>query len=155
MDPEKVGVLMIKRLRITIPALLLLSVAAFAGPGEDQLHHVDEQLFQALVGGRWQELDMLLADDFFYNTAAGTSLTKAAFIDYMKSGAVVVKRATRDQVAIRTYDDVAVVTGLLHVEAPIKGKDATLHSRYLHVWVHEPRGWRLAARQATYLSESR
>lgn len=146
---------MTKHLRITIPALMLLSVAAYAGPVEDQLNQVDEQLFQALVGSHWQELDALLADDFFYNTAAGTSLTKAAFIDYMKSGTVIIRRATRDQVAIRTYDDVAVVTGLLHVEAPIKGQSGSVHSRYLHVWVNEPRGWRLAARQATYLSESR
>lgn len=139
------------RVSVLLLALMLPSLATRAGTVEDQLNQCEEQFFQVLVGGDWNDLDRLLADDFVYNTANGTSLAKVAFIDYMKSGRVVVKRASRDQTAVRTYGNVALVTGVVHVDTPVKGKDRTLHSRYLHVWVNEPQGWRLAARQATYL----
>ncbi len=82
-------------------------------------------------------------------------LTKKAFIGYMKSGAVRVKRATREPAAVRVHGNTAVVTGVERVEATVEGKDKTVSSRYLHVWANEAQGWRLVARQATYLTENR
>lgn len=134
-------------------AMMLLSVAARAGSVEDQLNRLEEQRHQALAAGNWNDLEALHSDDFLYSTATGTVLTKAAFIDYMKSGAVVVKRAARDPAIVRSYGNVALVTGIEHVQASIKGEDKMHRSRYLHVWVNEARGWRLAARQATLLPE--
>ena len=143
------------RVPVLLIALMLLPVTSRAGAVEDQLNKLEEQRYQALVGGNWNDLDAILTDDFFYNTATGASLTKLAFIDYMKSGAVVVTRAIRDSATVRAYGNVALVTGVVHVDATVKGEEKTLHSRYLHVWVNEAQGWRLAARQATYLPEKK
>ena len=141
------------RAAVFLLVLTLVSFVTRAGTVEEQLNQREEQFLQVLVRGDWTELEGLLAEGFVYNTANGTSLTKVAFLDYMKTGRVVVKRASRDQTAIRTYENVALVTGVVHVDTPVDGEDRTLHSRYLHVWVNEPQGWRLAARQATYLAE--
>ena len=143
------------RVPVLLFALMLFSTAPRAGTVEEQLNQLEEQRYQALVGGNWNDLDAILTDDFFYNTATGASLTKVAFIDYMKSGSVIVKRAVRDSTTVRTYGNVALVTGIVHVDATVKGEEKTLHSRYLHVWVNEAQGWRLAARQATYLPEKK
>ncbi|MBK9956500.1 MAG: nuclear transport factor 2 family protein [Rhodocyclaceae bacterium] len=136
-------------------ALMLAPVAAGAASVEEQLNQLEEQRHQALVGGNWDDLAALHGEAFVYNSATGTSLTKKAFIGHMKSGAVLVRRATREPATVRVYGNVAVVTGVERVEATVEGKDKTVGSRYLHVWANEAQGWRLVARQATYLTESR
>ena len=45
----------------------------------------------------------------------------------------------------------AVVSGIVHVDATIKGENRNLHLRYLNVWVKRENGWVLVARQATNL----
>jgi ketosteroid isomerase-like protein len=80
-------------------------------------------------------------------------MTKSAFIDLMKSGAAIVRKAVRDEAIVHDYGELAVVTGVVHVDVTVKGEDKTIHSRYLHVWIRKGQGWKLVARQATYLPE--
>ena len=134
---------------------LLVVLPATAATVEEELNQLEERRYEALIGGDWQALEALLADEFFYNTASGASLSKSAFLDYMKSGAAIVKRAAREDAKVRGYGDVALVTGIVHIDVTLKGEDKTLHSRYLHVWVTGPAGWKLVARQATYLPEKK
>lgn len=144
--------------RAALAAVILAAVApstALAGTVEDELNRLEEARYTALIGADWQSLDTLLADEFFYNTGTGASLAKPAFLDYMKSGAAVVRKAIREETRVREYGDVALVTGIAHVDVTLKGEDKTLHSRYLHVWTRQGDGWHLAARQATYLPEKK
>jgi ketosteroid isomerase-like protein len=144
-------------IRVAFFAVILATVAPIipAAPVEDELNRLEEARYAALVGADWQALDALLADEFFYNTATGATLTKSAFVDYMRSGAAVVRKAVRDDTPVRAYGDVVLVTGIVHVDVTLKGEDKTLHSRYLHVWAKQGDSWRLAARQATYLPEKK
>jgi len=145
-------------IRATFFALVLATVApsiAMAGAVEDDLNRLEEARYATLIGKDWTALDALLADEFFYNTGTGASLAKPAFLDFMKSGASIVKKAVREETSVREYGDVALVTGIAHVDVTLRGEDKTLHSRYLHVWIREGEGWRLAARQATYLPEKK
>ena len=129
--------------------------SALAGAVEDELNRLEEARYAALIGADWQAFDALLADDFIYNTAGGAALTKPALLEYLKSGAAVVKRAAREDAVVRDYGDIALVAGVAHVDAIMKGEDKTLHSRYLHVWKRQGDTWRLVARQATYLPEKK
>jgi hypothetical protein len=52
----------------------------------------------------------------------------------MEAGAAKVKKAVREDTRIRLYGEVAVVTGISHVDVTLKREGKTLHSRYLHVW---------------------
>jgi len=122
---------------------------------EDDLNQLEEQRYAALIAGDWATVDALLADEFFYNQGGGGSVTKAVFLDYMKVGDAKVKKAVREDTKIRLYGDVAVVTGVAHVDVTLKGEDKALHSRYLHVWARKDRGWQLVARQATYIPEKK
>src|SRR5882672_8245459 len=100
-------------------------VSVFAATVDEELNQLEESRYAALIGGDWQALNALLADEFFYNTAAGASLTKSAFVEYMKSGAAVVKKAVREDSRVRVYGDVALVTGVAHIDATVKGEDKT------------------------------
>jgi ketosteroid isomerase-like protein len=67
------------------------------------------------------------------------------------SGELKVNKAVGEGRDIRVYGDTAVVTGIVHVNATIKGEDRILHLRYLNVWVKRDGSWQLVARQATNL----
>jgi ketosteroid isomerase-like protein len=149
-------------MKTIVRALLLVVILVAAVPIivnaatiEEELNQLEESRYAALIGGDWQALDALLSDQFFYNTAMGASLTKAAFIEYMQSGAAVVKKGVREESRVQVYGDVALVTGIAHVDVTVKGEDKVLHSRYLHVWTRQNQTWKLVARQATYLPEKK
>ena len=135
--------------------LALLPRVGIAATGAEELNQLEEKRYEALIGADWEALDAILSDDFFYNTGSGAMLTKKDFLVLMQSGAAVVRKATREEAGVRQYGEVALVTGVAHVDVTLKGEDKTLHSRYLHVWVKEGDSWRLVARQATYLPEKK
>jgi ketosteroid isomerase-like protein len=144
--------------RAVLLAVVLVTVVpsiALAGAVEDELNRLEEARYAALIGADWQAFDALLADDFIYNTAGGAFLSKSGLIEYLKSGVAVVKKAVRENAVVRDYGDIALVAGVAHVDAIMKGEDKTLHSRYLHVWRRQGDTWRLVARQATYLPEKK
>jgi len=128
----------------------LISVLATADTG-DQIEQLEQERTQALLTGDVGKLDTLYANDFFYNRAGGDSLTKAAFLAVFTSGDIKVRRSVREDVSIRLYGDTAVVTGIQHIEANLKGQDTKINLRYLHVWIKGSGGWKLVARQATNL----
>lgn len=146
----------------TVRALSFLAMVLALAPRfcvaasvEEQLNVLEQRRYDALIGKDWQALDQILGDEFFYNTAGGASMTKGAFVDLMKSGAAVVRKAARDEATVRQYGEVALVTGTAHVDVTLKGEDKTLHSRYLHIWKKDGQDWKLVARQATYLPEKK
>lgn len=139
---------------LCLSAVLAAAVPDVAvGGTEEDLNRLEDKRYAALIAGDWSALDAMLADEFFYNQGGGGSVSKSAFLDYMKSGEAKVRKAARDGAMIRLYGDIAVVTGIAHVDVTLKGEDKTLHSRYLHVWSKTPDGWKLVARQATYLPD--
>ncbi len=143
--------------RILVLCLILYTFcvsSALAGI-EEELDQLEEKRYAAFIAGDWASLDSLLADEFFYNQGTGASVTKSVFLASLKAGDVKMKKATREDTQIQIYDNVAVVTGVAHVDVTLKGEDKTLHMRYLHVWSNKGAGWKLVARQSTYIPDKR
>lgn len=142
--------------KLSFLAVFLTLLPNIAGAAvDDEIDRMEESRYAALIGKDSNALDTILADDFFYNTAGGAQVSKSEFIGLMQSGAAVVRNVVRENATVRSYGEVTLVTGIAHVDVTLKGEDKTLHSRYLHMWVKEGQGWRLAARQATYLPEKK
>ncbi|MBK7949740.1 MAG: nuclear transport factor 2 family protein [Deltaproteobacteria bacterium] len=107
-----------------------------------------EARFRAAIAGDPAALESLLADDFFYLTAAGTTLDKRGLIDHLRSGATRVDRIVKEDGQQVRRDGLVVTTGHSVVEVRLDGHATRLRSRHLHVWIEEAGGWRLLARQA-------
>lgn len=140
----------------TLSGLVLVVLAALI-PGSaiadtgDQIEQLEQQWVQAIINGDMRTFDALNANEFFYNRRGGDSFSKAAYIAFLTSGDVKVRKAVREEVTIRVYGDTAVVTGIQHVDVTLKGEDRKVDIRYLHVWINGSGGWKLVARQATNL----
>ncbi len=134
---------------------LILVVLAALIPGaaiadsKDDIERLEQRRIQAIIDVDMPTLYAIYADDFFYNLAAGNSLTRAEYLPMYESGNLKVNKSTSEGRVVHVYGDTAVVTGIVHVDATIKGENRNLHLRYLNVWVKRGYNWVLVARQAT------
>jgi ketosteroid isomerase-like protein len=135
---------------ILMVSATLVPVAAIADTADD-IERLEQRRIQAIIDVDMPSLYAIYADDFFYNLAAGNSLTKAEYLPMYESGALKVNKSNSEGREVRVYGDTAVVTGIVHVDATIKGENRNLHLRYLNVWVKRGNDWVLVARQATNL----
>ena len=124
--------------------------SAIADSKED-IERLEQRRIQAIIDVDMPTLYAIYADDFFYNVAAGNSLTRAEYLPMYESGDLKVNKSSSEGREVRVYGDTAVVTGVVHVDATIKGENRNLHLRYLNVWVKRSNDWVLVARQATNL----
>ena len=128
----------------------LAPAMALADPAAD-VEKMEQKRIRAIIEADMPTLYAIYADDFFYNTSSGPSLTKTEYLPRYASGELKVHAADSEARDIRVYDNTALVTGIVHVNATIKGETKTLHLRYLNVWVKRANGWVLVARQGTNL----
>jgi len=134
---------------------LILMVLAALMPGSAiadtaaDIERLEQRRIQAIIDVDMPTLYAIYADDFFYNLAAGNSLTRAEYLPMYESGNLKVNKSISESREVRVYGDTAVVTGVVHVDATIKGENRSLHLRYLNIWVKRGYNWALVARQAT------
>ena len=134
-----------------LAALFALAPAmATADPAGD-VERMEQKRMQAIVNADMPALYAIYADDFFYNTSSGPSLTKSEYLPRYASGELKINAADSEARDIRIYDNTALVTGIVHVNLTTKGETKTLHLRYLNVWMKRANGWVLVARQGTNL----
>ncbi len=136
-------------------SILAVLVAIIPGPATadtaDDIERIEQQRSQAVLSADMPTLYAIYASDFFYNRAVGDSLTRSQYLPMYASGELKVNRAMGEGRDIRVYGDTAIVTGIVHVNATIKGENRDVHLRYLNVWIKRDGGWVLVARQATNL----
>lgn len=153
-------------------AFFLAYPAAGLCGDKEELAQLEQKRYDALIAGDFAAYDALLGDEFFHNHVLGGSLAKGPHFEHLKDGKSQIRKAVLEDVDVRLYGDVAVVTGISHVdiehmdvasvsgltgvsEADLlkKGKTFTRSSRHLHVWVKRDGNWKLVARQATSLPD--
>ena len=134
-------------------AFACIAHASKAADLDVEINSLEEGRYAALLSGDADAYASFLGDDFFYNTASGLTFTKDQYIKQVRAGNVKVRAARREPAKVFSYGDVAVVTGVSHVDVTLNGEDKTLDSRYLHVWAKQAGAWKLVARQATYLAK--
>ena len=130
--------------------IAFIPVAATADPAGD-VERMEQERIQAVIDADMPVLNAIYADDFFYNLAGGNTLTKSEYPPRYESGELKVNKSESEDRDIRVYGNTALVTGIVHVNATIKGEIRDLHLRYLNVWIKRTNGWVLVARQATNL----
>lgn len=142
--------------RLLDPELIERMKKAPASPGAKPEASVDaaERRFLTAISGDVDALEDILAPDFLYSTAVGTTIDKRALIAHLRSGKTKVGALRREDVRTTASEGLVVTTGSLVGEVRSSDRATPLRSRYLHVWVPTPDGWRLLARQASAPTEN-
>lgn len=93
--------------------------------------------------------DRLLADDYVFVQADGQVSSKAQNLAVLRDPAFVCDSLTTQDVKVRVFHDVAVVTGRLIMRATYRGQDVGGEFLYTDVWVKRDGRWQTVVSQAT------
>jgi len=129
----------------------LLAGQAPANPRkiEDDVRQAEKDRFAAMVKADVGALDKLLASDLTYTHGDARVLDKAGFIADFKSGAFKYASIEPNEMNVRVFGDVAVVTGGAAMHVIQNGTDAQIKIRYTDVHVRRNGSWQMVAWEAT------
>ena len=116
---------------------------------EQEVREADARRLRAMVAVDIPALESILADDMTYTHANAWTQKKTEFIGTIKSGATKYESVATEDVKVRVYGTVALMTGRAAVKAKSDGKDIDVQLRYLDVYVKQQDQWRMVAWQST------
>jgi ketosteroid isomerase-like protein len=93
--------------------------------------------------------DRLLADDYVFLQADGQVSNKAQNIAVLRDPAFVCESVTTEDVKVRLFHGVAVVTGRIIMRANYRGQDVGGEFLYTDVWAKRDGRWQTVVSQAT------
>ncbi len=119
---------------------------------EEELATARRERVAAMVAGDLPTLARVTADDFtMVHALNAVTDTKATLIERIRSGALAYRSMDTEDEDVRVYGDTAVAMAQLRIVIDSLGREFTVRTRLLDVWVHSDAGWQLVASQATAL----
>jgi ketosteroid isomerase-like protein len=119
-----------RRWSVLLTLFLLLSLInsrSFATSSEDEARTMDNRRHQAILAPDIAALETLLADDLIFIHSNGTVDNQGQFLAPLKSEDLRVKNTGREDVRVRVFGDVAIVTGKMTPTAVFKWRRAHVH----------------------------
>jgi len=112
----------------------------------------EREFFRAMVEADKHSLDRLLADDFvLIDVMTASEVSKAAFLEVIADCRLRLDVVDRIDCRVRTFGEVAVITGQTEMSGSFNGRAFELNSRYTHVLVAHGNSWRMVSAQGTQI----
>jgi uncharacterized protein (TIGR02246 family) len=119
---------------------------------QEAVRKAETDRFAAMLKADVAALDKLLAADLTYTHGDGRVIGKAAFIADFKTGAFKYTTIEPNEITVRVFGDVAVVTGGAAMHVVNNGAPADIKIRYTDVHVKRNGAWEMVAWEATRLA---
>lgn len=144
-------------MRKIIAALLLSLViapvsVAQSGAAEQALSRLEDEWARAVRQSDTAALDTIIGADYVGTTADGEVQGKADYIADFVSGDRRVFALTTDDLDVRIYDHVAVLTHGGRAEAEYRGEPVVGEFRWTHVFVARDGRWQAVANHVTRIA---
>jgi ketosteroid isomerase-like protein len=117
------------------------------------LKDIQEELAAAWIARDRATLERLIAPEWFVTHVAGQRLTRADVLrDMLESPSTRIDSMDADDVEVRLFGDVAVVTGRTHARGVQAGAAFDISLRFTDVFVRRSDQWQAVVSQATALA---
>ena len=129
----------------------LSGAAASAAPvtAEQTLIAREEAWSKANIARDVQKLSSIVGDDWTAGDDSGKLMTKASFLDGVKTGKLNVKSVTNHDLHVRIIGNIALVQGMDDEVSAMNGKDTSGTYSWTDVWVLRGGHWVAVASQNT------
>ena len=119
----------------------------------EHLSSIEERMAAAWVAGDRSLHERVLADDWSVIDATGRVLNKAEMLEEAFSGDREITSGQIDEISVRQFGDMAVVTGRTRVAGRFRGQDINVMLRFTDVFACRGGDWQVVASQATLLNQ--
>jgi uncharacterized protein DUF4440 len=99
-------------------------------------------------------LKRLYAEDFVYTNPEGKLLNKEQQIISIAVSEMKWDAGKSDDVRVKIYDDIAVMTGAFRASGTYRGNPISIHERYTAVWKQKDTTWQMIAEQGNIIAGS-
>ena len=131
---------------------ILVSLFLFAGVARagavEEVNIAEDARYDAMIKNDLVTFDTMLGNEFVYHQPTGKVVNKAQYIESLRSGAVKINSAVRENVTINVVGDTATAMGETKVDLVRNGEAGKVLLRYLNVWTKRDGRWQLIARQS-------
>lgn len=114
-----------------------------------EIRALEDRRYQAMIAMDLDALGALLGDTLVYTHSSASVDDKTSYIEGIRAGKFVYKKAERSDERIDVYGDVVVCAGEANFDLVVRGTPKKLRSRYLNVWSKGASGWQMVAWQST------
>lgn len=136
-----------------IGAALALSFNTLAATPTEQLVQQAEAWDKAIIRKDSAAVAANMSEDFRQISARGDVAGKAGFLEVIMSPRLVINPYAVEDMDVRFYGDVALVSGRTRMTGSWDGKPFGSHYRYVDVYVRKDGQWRVANVQITEIKE--
>lgn len=109
--------------------------------------------FQATVNADLEALDNFLSDELVYTHTTGNREDKSQFLATIESGRINYLSLEAEEVQVRIYGDIAVMTGIASLTGRAGDREAAFRLRFLDVSKRTGDAWQLVAWQSVRIPE--
>jgi len=142
------------KIRIAIlGSALALSFSALAATPAEQLVQQADAWDKAIIRKDAAAIAANMSEDFRQISARGDVASKAAFLEVITSPKLVINPYSVEDMDVRFYGDVALVSGRTRMTGSWAGKPFGSHYRYVDVYVRKDGQWRVSNVQITEIKE--
>jgi hypothetical protein len=118
----------------------------------DLARKLEDTRWQLLLNADVNALTDLVSDDLQFVHSSGLKDDKTNYLDAIRAGAVIYRSAnSRIETVVPLGDRSFIASGVVKMEATVRGTERSLHSIFMVVWRREQETWRLVAHQTTLL----
>ena len=142
-------------IRQLVPAAALSALLAVTGalaadvPIEEQIKQLELRRQQAFVRGDIAAIERETAEDYSTINGAGGLSDKARMMSNLRAGRTKVLSVNLDEMTVRVYGEVAVLTGIYRDVNVTEGMEKRTHARFTRLFVKTGAGWQAVAYQQT------
>ncbi len=109
----------------------------------------EDARYAAQTSEDFAAMEKLLGDDLVYIHSSAVADSKASYLQSIRSGDVHYRVMKRDDVTVRTYGCLAIITGHANFDVTVKGKDLAVELRFHTVWAKRDGALQFVSWQAT------
>jgi len=146
-----------KHLILAVISLFAVSLNAqevATSPLAKELLPLEKARVDTLCKGDLPGLEKFFASDMTYVHSSGVLESRTEFLDKLRTGERKYVSMEHDPGAtVRSYGDVAILTGSTKVQVVVKGQTQNLHLRFIEAWQRHGKQWQVVAWQATKIAE--
>ena len=141
-------------MRFLVALIILVDIpSAFADTERHVVVETQAARFAAMIDADGAALGDIMSEDLVYTHTTGRSESKQEFIASVTSGDISYDAIKPDDVLVRLYDDVAIVTGTAAMVVSSRQANFEFTIRFIEVYRLVDGSWELVSWQSTRLAE--
>jgi ketosteroid isomerase-like protein len=125
------------------------------GDVSKELTEIEHKIVAAWLKGDRKTIDSILAPDWSVIDLTGRVLTKAQVLQELGSGERKIESGSVDDLNVRTFGNVAIVTGRSVLGGTYQGNRVSVVQRFTDVFANRDGRWQVVASQGTQVAQPR